>query len=560
MTACLIFLALGCQPKVKVPPVPDIPVAPTEEPPQQARLIPILMDEAAKFAGRGNIQDALLVYNQALEKAAGKGAAGQEDQQAVLAAMEAVLKLAPAGEIAEFSAIRNLTVPDSLLLYWLGVAHAREENHAAARAELETFIFTYPDDPRLTQARDLLESVRLAAFDRRTIGCLLPLSGKYSIYGERALKGIQLAVQDLSETHGVPFKVIVKDTRSDSDHAAQCVEELARDEVLGILGPLLAPDSAGQKAQALKVPLIALTQKQDFPFQGDYLFSNFITPEMQVQALGSYIFGTLGLKRVAILYPDERYGRRYMELFWDVVDAFDGEVVGVEAYDGKKTDFTKSLQKLTGAYYPLPEFLEPEPEEPGSIADGGAGATLENGRQSWQGTLSARGSAVASDDRIEIDFQALFIPDGLSRVNLILPQLAFNDARGMVLLGTNLWHQKSLLTQAKGYNKNTVISDGYFGGSQNPATAEFDQKFRAVFQRPPGFLEAIAYDTASILFAAASEPEVDSREGIRDMLRGKLMFDGVTGQTLFDPSGSPRKELFLITVKRGKFMEIRRSQ
>ncbi|HCY86220.1 MAG TPA: penicillin-binding protein activator [Desulfobacteraceae bacterium] len=556
----LLVLTWGCQPQVKVSPAPEAPETPVVEKKEEVPLIPILMAEAEKFANQGNHQDALLIYNQVLDKAESAGISGEADKKAVLTAIESVLKQASAEDIDTFSGIRNLTIPGSLLQYWLGAAHIREENYTDARTTLEAFIASFPDDSKIIDAQALLDKIQTAAFSKDTIGCLLPLSGKYSIYGERALKGIQLAVRELSQKHGRPFNVIVKDTRSDPDQAIQCVEELAREEVLGILGPLLVPESAGQKAQELGIPLIALTQKREFPLGGDYLFSNFITPEMQVQALGSYVFMELGLKKVAILYPDEKYGRRYMELFWDVVDEFNGEMVGVEAYDGTKTDFTIPVQKLTGEFYPVPEFLKPKPEEPEEslFTDDGEMAGGEEETNPKRPKLSSRGSAVANEDRIEIDFQALFIPDGLSRVNLILPQLAFNDARGMVLLGTNLWHQKSLLTQARGYNKNTVITDGYFGGSSRPVTQAFDKNFREVFKEAPGFLEAISYDTASILFTAAMDDTAGSRKDIRDNLQGRIMFDGVTGQTIFDKDGSPHKELFLITVKRGKFLEISR--
>ncbi len=565
--ALFLILASGCGPKTGVSPIKPPPEK--KEDKKEVSLIPILMAEAEKFADQEDFQDALLIYNQALDKALEEGPAAAAEKQKIITAIEAVLIRTPPQTIEEFSGIKNLTIPQALLRYWLGYGYAAKEDYALARPVLETFANDYPDHPHINDAKALLKSIKQLTFNRDTIGCLLPLSGKYKIYGQKTLRGIQLAVRDLSEKHGRPFKVIVKDTRSDPDHAALCVEELARENVLGIVGPLLVPEAAGKQAQKMRIPLIALTQKSDFPLQGDYLFSNFITPEMQVQSLGSYIFMELGLKKVAILYPEERYGRRYMELFWNVVDEFNGEVVGVESYDGTKTDFTVPLKKLTGEFYPVPEFLIPEEPEPDPMedltgeslsyetTDPALAATTKSASGDGQ-QLSSRSSKVANKDRIEIDFQALFIPDALSRVNLILPQLAFNDARGMVLLGTNLWHQKSLLTQAKGYNKNAVISDGYFGGSQNPVTANFDKSFRDVFQEPPGFLEAISYDTAKILFTAGMNPEVDSREDLKETLQGKQMFDGVTGQTIFDKTGNPHKELFLLTVKRGKFREISR--
>jgi branched-chain amino acid transport system substrate-binding protein len=70
----------------------------------------------------------------------------------------------------------------------------------------------------------------------------------------------------------------------------------------------------------------------------------------------------------------------------------------------------------------------------------------------------------------------------------------------MYLVGTNLWHHNSLLKDARGYNKRAIITDGFFDNSRNPITAEFTRKFSDLYHTNPKFIEAIAYDTASILF------------------------------------------------------------
>lgn len=538
----LVIIVGGCAKKPVKHPI-DKPVGVGEKKvEQETPLTRILLAEAVKFSAEGNNQDALFVYNQALSLAE------PQDKAEILSGIERVLAKTSPPVIETFLQIKNLSIPHELLLYWLGLNLATQNNYLEAGKTLGLFIDTYPDHAYAEDARDLLAAMKSATFKRDTIGCLLPLSGKYKVFGNRALQGIQLAIQDLSKAHDREFYVIIKDTQSSPERAAQCVDELNQEKVMGILGPMLTPRTAGVRAETLGIPLIALTQKSEFPLQGDYLFSNFITPEMQVQSLAYYVFVELGLKKVAILYPNERYGKRYMELFWDVVDEFNGDVVGVESYDGKKTDFTTPIQKLTGEYYPLPGFLIPEPLPGEELETPGV---LEEDK-----LVQSRGSSTPIEETIEIDFQALFIPDSVSRVNLILPQLAFNDATGMVLLGTNLWHQESLLTGAKGYNKNAVITDGYFGGSKNPITAGFEKKFTALYETLPGFIEAIAYDTAAILFTAALDEAVDSRESLKNALQGGRLFEGVTGNTLFDKTGSAHKELFLITVQRGKFMEI----
>ncbi len=502
-------------------------------------MVKILSDQAKQFALQENYQDALFLYNQALDQDSVQS--DGPERSMLIADIESVLSQTPVGVIKEFIGIKNINIPRSLLLYWLGLNYALEENSVKAIETLETFLFEYPDHAYHSETVKLVEALKESMFERDTIGCLLPLTGKYAIFGQRALTGIQMAIEDLSNKYSKQFKIIIIDTKADPEIAARGVRKLHEKNVAGIIGPLLSIEKAGIEAQKLKIPLIALTQKTDFPLLGDYLFANFITPRMQVQTLGAYLFQELGVKKVAILYPDEKYGKIYMELFWDIVDQYGGEIVGVESYDGKKTDFKEPIQKLTGEYYTIPDILKPEPIESEHIqflpSD-----TLKDLKE--------------EEVKIEIDFEALFIPDSPSIVNMILPQLAYNDAKDMYLVGTNLWHHKSILKDARGYNKNAVISDGFFNKSQNPAVIEFTDKFESMFDIRPKFLEAISYDTASMLLTFAMDEYIDSREELKDSLQGRRIFEGVTGNTIFDENGIAHRQLFLITVKNGKFVEI----
>jgi ABC-type branched-subunit amino acid transport system substrate-binding protein len=512
--------------------------------PSKISIVEILSAEAEKFTRQNNYQEALFAYNQALAQAS------EAETSLLISRIESLLAKTPTTAIAAVMDNENIHIPRPLLLYWLGLNFSMENNAVRSKDILETFLSEYPYHPYASDAADLVAVIKKMVFKRDTIGCLLPLTGKYAIFGQRALSGIQLAIQALSEKYSRKFNLIIKDTQANPDMAIEGVRQLHQENVAGIIGPLLAVNPAGQEAQRLGMPMIALTQKADFPFQGDYLFSNFITPQMQVQTLGAYLFLKLGIKKVAILYPNEKYGQKYMELFWDVVDEYNGEVVGVESYDGKKTDFTVPIQKLTGQFLPVPEFLKPaviEPEnDPAVDADGKMDSVLSETK------IKIR------EEKVKIDFQALFIPDSPSKVSLILPQLAFNDATGMYLIGTNLWHDNRLLKNAKGYHNRAIITDGFFDNSQNLATTTFTQKFESLFHTKPQFLEAIAYDTASLLFLTAMDESIDSRETLKESLKGKRIFEGVTGHTIFDQFGAAHRELFLMTIKKGKFVEINR--
>jgi ABC-type branched-subunit amino acid transport system substrate-binding protein len=480
---------------------------------QTAARVETLETKAIALMQSGELEAALHAYNQAL-------ALNPETPQKnrIMNGIDQVLAEMPSDLIQTFIETPDLAVPEPLLQYWLGVILAQETKYAKAVDVLTRFMDLWPDHSRVPEAQEWVAWIRQDRFKKDTIGCLLPLSGKYAIYGQKALKGIHLAIQDLAEAHNRKFNIVVKDTQGDPDIAAACVDELDQANVAGIIGPLLAADKAGARAQELKIPLIALTQKQDFALSGEYLFSNFITPGMQVQTLAAYVFRTLGLEKVAILYPDEPYGRRYMKLFSQAAAEYGADVVGMQTYDGKSNDFTEPVRKLI-------ERLSQPSDSSGSVI---------------------------------LEFEALFIPDSASRINMILPQLAFHDARGMVLLGTNLWHHPSLLDQTKRYNQNTIITDGYFEFSQKPATVRFTQRFSNLYGESPGLLEAIFYDTTRILISTAMDPLVNSRQDLKDALLEERIFEGATGRTLFNSNGTARKELFLITIKNDRFVELDR--
>ncbi len=528
----------------------------TPEPEAKPSLTKVLLEQARKFTEQGEYQDALLVYNQALFQV---DLYPEEDvtKDQILSTLENTLSLSDPELIREFLQIKQIAIPESLLLYYLGANLASQGDVTGSKAALIRFVGLYPDDAHAGSALEMIDKFNLDKAKPNTIGCLLPLTGKYEVYGQKVLKGVELAVQDLHDEYGFDFNMIVKDTQSDDFKAGQAVDLLAQKNVIGIVGPLLTLESAGKRAQELGIPMIALTQKTDFPSRGDYLFSNFITPEMQVHALLGYARNQLNVQRAAILYPDERYGQKYMEIFLDTAQEFYIDVVGVESYPVSATDFSAPIKKLTGGYYQVPTFLKEnlrertgyhETNQWGEFTLSPATDSHTPGNENQPAVLDIKDSGRG--------FQAVFIPESASKLNQILPQFAYNDVKGMVLLGTNLWHNKTLLEGSSGYHKNAVITDGFFSNSTRQVTRKFKQNFTDVFGSRPGFFEAVSYDTVRMVFETCMNQGVTSRQELKEALKAMRVYEGVTGDTGFDENGAPRKDLFLITIKRGRFVEI----
>jgi branched-chain amino acid transport system substrate-binding protein len=495
--------------------------------------------------------DALDYYARAWEFASGP------ELEAIAEKFKEAIAQLDSADVAILIQHPDESLPMDYLLFQLGLNYALEENYGDALMILNQFIEKYPAHENRILAESLIDEIKKNAFFKRyTIGCLLPLSGPYQAFGQRALQGLELAqAQFSSQSSNPPLNIIIKDTGADPDKTITALEELYRDQVAAIIGPIVTSEIAAREAQQMGIPIITLTQKDNIPEIGDKVFRNFITPKMQVQTLTSFTVESLGLYRFAILYPDETYGTTFMNLFWDQLLESGGQVVAVESYKPDQTDFSDSIKKLVGLFYEIPEDLQPVEEE---LPDDQKPEDVETSGQEEDQTkvAGARGGVEEDEPEPIVDFDAVFIPDSPGKAGQIVPQLAYHDIKDVYILGTNLWHSDSLIKIAQQYVQGAVMPDGFFAASPSPRVQKFVKDFEETYQETPDFIEAIVYDTAMILFNVVSREQIRYRSEIRDELLNLDAFPGVTGLTRFDENGDAQKKLYLLRVKGKKFVEL----
>lgn len=484
------------------------------------------------------------------------------EQQAILDKLKEAIARLDTADIAILVNHPDDSLPMEFLLYQLGLNYALEEKYDDALNMLAEFINRYPDNQNRILVESLIDEIKKnAVFKQNTIGVLLPLSGPYERFGLRALKGIELALDQFSSQGDNPaINISVKDTGADPDKTIMALEELYQDQVAAILGPIVTSEVAAREAQRMGIPIITLTQKNDIPEIGDKVFRNFITPQMQVKALTSFTVESLGLYRFAILYPNENYGLTFMNLFWDELIELGGQVVGVESYEPKQTDFTDPIKKLVGLYYEIPEDLKAENDFAEEWDQPIAFEDIDEKTLEEDSDIKSEEEAEEPEEEEEpesiVDFDAIFIPDSPGLAGLIVPQLAYFDITDVYLLGTNLWHSDSLIRIAGQYVQGAVMPDGFFAESTSPAVKNFVTKFEETYQEKPDFIEAVVFDSAMILFHAVSRPHIRYRNEIRDELLNLDNFPGITGITRFDENGEAQKKLHLLRIKGKRFVEL----
>ena len=375
-----------------------------------------------------------------------------------------------------------------------------------------------PDQKMIEDAKDLLARIESARRVKpHLIGCLLPLSGPYSLYGQEVLNGMQLALGIFgSSEHNAPFELVIRDSGADPEEALAGLEQLINDEhVIAVIGPLASKTAAAvaARAQELDTPIITLTQKDGIADVGGWVFRNMSTPRQEVETLVSKAFNDLRLHRFAVLFPDNPYGRTLSELFWEQVNLNGGEVTGMESYRPGQTDFSEQIRKL------------------GGIA--AAKTSSEDGRNT----------------RPALRFEAVFIPDNAQSVAMIAPQLVYHNISGVRLLGTSLWQSPQLISLAGDYIQGCVFPAGFYVADARPRTQAFVSSYQSIFMKTPDILAATGYDTVKFLSELLQQGNVQNRDDLRRALIEMHPFDGVTGETRFRQNGEVDKAPFLLTIQ-----------
>lgn len=542
----------------------------TTDPTLQRKSFFILIGDAYEALG-ANL-DAAALYFRAWN------AASDADKQIAWKKLKTTAELLSADEIQQLIAqVRDQQVL-GLLLYRLGMAFIADELYDDALDVLEVFVERFPDHTDHQDASDMIHSLtQRARFTPFTVGCILPLSGSYAVFGKRAFDGIELAVSRYNDfDNNGSFNLLVKDSRSDPDATADAVDQLDQEKVGAILGPMSASEAAAESAQARGIPIFVFTQKEGVPDVGPYVLRNFITPQMQVHSLVSFAVQELGVRRFAILYPDENYGRRYMNLFWDQVLDYGGVVNAVEPYDPGGTDFAEPIKKMSRIFYDVPNDLAlngtprlyPPPLALTVDANPSRRQAIDDPVERISGiplnreTIDAFGRRKPDrDDQWHpvIEFDAVFVPDAPKKAGLIIPQLAYYDIRDVYLLGTNLWNSKTLLEMSGEYMKDTLIVDGFFVDSRSEAVKDFVAAFENTYERTPGIIEAVAYDSTMMLLQTMQQTATDSRRELKTALLQIQPFEGVTGRTVFLPNGEAEKDLHMLRLDRGRFVQVQRT-
>lgn len=465
-------------------------------------------------------QESVIAYANAFEIAT------QNELSVIITRVKQSISILSPDELQYSINIYQGRFPMVYMLFQQAQIYIKSDESHKALSILSSIVDNYPDHEMVPVIQEQIQAIEQGdVFESFSIGCLLPLSGKFKQFGQLAMNGALFAHSQFSSLPNVyPLQLKIQDSGETPEDAINAFKKLMQDHVKAVIGPITSDqaEAVALSANAAQIPIILLTSREGITIDRPFVFRNFITQDLQVRAILSYAMDELGLRDFAILYPNDPYGQSYMDSFWNVVIEKGGLVRAVNTYNNQQTDFAEPIKKMIGKYFDRP------------------------GISKWR----------QKKLKPIVDFDAVFIPDKPDKVGMIAPQLQFHDIRKIQLLGTNLWHSDRLLEISKWYVQKAVFPDLFFCGSQQPHVQQFVSSYEETFDKKPTLWEAITYDSAMLLFGLLNTGNIQTTEQLKDAMLHMNEYKGVTGFTNFNVEGDAQKQLYLLKVNGDSFDEI----
>ncbi len=325
--------------------------------------------------------------------------------------------------------------------------------------------------------------------------------------GIKMLKGARLAIEHANARGGykdeIPYELVVKNDNGLWGASGNEIIDLGyKDKVWAILGTIDGANSHIAIRVALKIEIPVMNSGDTDPTFVEtnipWVFRCITDDRQMCYLLADYAFKKLGVKKVAALRANNRYGRMSIDEFRDAATRLGYPFSAELNYDLGSTDFSKQLERI--------KRLDPE----------------------------------------------LVITYGNSRESaLILKQ--------MREMGMDQWFMGSdrmvtdEFTEIVGEDEDKVIAGyPYNPESDDEKYVRFVQDFVERYGEDPETYAAHAYDGMSMLIEATEQAGLN-RAKIRDQLALMETYHGVTGVKEFDPIFTDRSSAYLAFLEDGEF-------
>lgn len=338
------------------------------------------------------------------------------------------------------------------------------------------------------------------------LGFFASMSGPQASFGNDAINGARLAVEQINEAGGVlghPVQLMVKDTQSRIDETSIAVNQLITEEKVAVLIGEIATDRslvAAPIAQAKGVPMITPgSTNEKVTATGDYIFRACFTDSFQAAVMAKFARSINATKAAILFDPANPYSSGLAENFKKDFLAHGGTIVTEEFYQAGDKNFATQLNSIKAR---LPEIV--------------------------------------------------FLPSYYGEAALIIRQ-ARQAGLDVPFLGTDGWDSPEFLKVGGEAVNNCYFSSHFAVESKSNEVKRFVEAYTAKYGSAPPPLAALTYDAVSLATDALKRSGNTEAASLRDALADTTEFPGVTGKISLDQERNPTKPGIVIRVEDGKF-------
>lgn len=399
-------------------------------------------------------------------------------------------------------------------------------------------------ESQFVEVTSLVENLqfRISNYSKMTansIGIILPLSGKKSRFGKRALLGVDSGVRILSgeKKEGSPkFNLHIGDSKGSGVVGALKVKELIEKHYVStIIGGLFSAEATKEYLEARKhgVFFISLSEIYLPKEQKDHLLLEIPgSVESQVARLFSDDMLKHFGKKGAIIFPKTNRGDAFVNEFWRKANQSKVSVVGVHSFEKNATDHRGTVKNLLGIKYPRERQEELE---------------LLSEIHSLEKNSTIRRIQTLKP---KIDFDWVFLPIYPKEAIQLIPAFTYYDAFKLNLIGGPSWRSRALVKDSYKLGKLHFIGDGI-----KDTQVSFKQKFEALYKKRPKLIEMRSYDAYQIIMSLLKESEFSTRDEFDQSIRTKEELEGITGNWKLN-DGIWIKEMSPLKIHRSKITSL----
>ena len=335
----------------------------------------------------------------------------------------------------------------------------------------------------------------------------MPLTGDAAIWGQNDKEGMDLAAEEINKSNklkGKKVKIIYEDSEALPQKAVSAFKKLVDIErVTTIIGDIASSPTFAIAPLAHQNEIVLLSPGATAPKlseSGPFFFRIWNSDAEEGDKIADFAFYRLNLKKIAIFYINNDYGKGLKDIFFLEYEKRGGHISMFESFQQNDTDYKAQLNKI----------------------------------------------------RID-NPDAIYLVGYPKEIPLILRQIKEMGIKKQIL-GSVAFEDPGIAELAKDASEGVIYPYPIDPDPSSPTVSNFIDSFRKKYNKSPGIGANAGYDAVNMIIKAIELSGGAKGEDIKNGLNMIKDYHGASGVMEFDKNGDVHKPIGFKIIRDGKFV------